>query len=980
MSTDGKLLVYRASAGSGKTYQLALTYITLLLGYTDEHGKYHLLHADSPRRHREILAITFTNKATAEMRRRIIKELAVLAAPEGNSSYLSTFRRLLGKQPEDASADNDIHMAAQRALDSMLFDHGEIQISTIDAFFQRVLRSFAYEADLAGNYELSIEDQLMTQQAINDLLAIACGYRSTVKPKDINRNILVRRLSQLINNQIDKGDEYKIFNSGSSLRLGLIDFVKALSGEDYQLKREKIENFLLKPGAIDDFEQALKTRAGLLEEQIRSSIGRFQSQEISKYFSKYFNNAIANFAESGLTDFTEAHYCYFNPGSPKQKTVVTAEGKKKMPAEAAAFFNELELLGEPFRQLCTIHTLLSNIKYFGLFHDVVKVQQALKVHTNTVMLSDTNTLLNKIIGKSETPFIYERIGRQLRHYLIDEFQDTSRLQWQNLLPLLRDSLASNNESLAGYDGSLVADNESLIIGDVKQCIYRFRNSDPQLLARELERTPGISDNFNLKSLDNNWRSSKTIVDFNNRLFEKVGQRMEADNLVDQNKAEAYKTVVQRAVRTNLTGYVNVALCIDGESGAPDSIERMLDHIGRQLASGYNPGDITVLVSTNSEAKRIVTELFEAVGSGKLPADTQILSDEALLVSSAKSVRWIVSQLNQMLLLPEKHEVKVGKLPRVSEFDLDYINERISLHSQNGMIADPVEQAIEDFNDIHSRGLSTLEINEQSRRARASGQSLFEIVQGLIAALPVEDWKSTEVLYLNAFQDLVLDYSRGRSPSLSGFMTLWNDKLSESAAVGLVEGVNAIRVMTIHKSKGLEFKCVHLPFIEGPLDEEKTTRWYETGSFLSALNLDADVPPYFPLNAQRRNTGSMPVVVTAFYPEIKRYKDDQTIDRLNSLYVAFTRAERELIVTIRTKKKMDPLSAAGLLWPEIEAIRPQESSEPSIVELGEPTIPGTETSATNNEDIINIDSYEIRKRKNMWAQTRAANLSDSGSPI
>lgn len=980
MSPDGKLLVYRASAGSGKTYQLALTYITLLLGYTDEYGKYHLLHADSPRRHREILAITFTNKATAEMRRRIIKELALLADSDGNSSYLSDFRQLLGKSRDDATVDNDIHQAAQRALDSMLFDLGEIQISTIDAFFQRVLRSFAYEADLAGNYELSIEDQLMTQQAINDLLAIACGYRSTVNPKDINKSVLSRRLSQLITNQIDKGDEYKIFNSRSSLRLGLIDFVKALSGEDYQLKREEIESFLLKPGAIDDFEQALKKRTRLLEDQIGSTLARFQAQEISKYFSKYFNNAIVNFFESGLTNFTEAHYSYFNPESPKQKSVIVAEGKKKLPADTAAFFSELEMLGEPFRQLCTLQTLLNNIKYFGLFHDVVKVQQALKVHTNTVMLSDTNTLLNKIIGNSETPFIYERIGRQLRHFLIDEFQDTSRLQWQNLLPLLRDSLSSTNDSLTGDNDSLVADNESLIIGDVKQCIYRFRNSDPQLLARELEQAPGIGDNFNPKSLDNNWRSSKTIVDFNNRLFEGVGRRIEANNLVDHNKAEAYKTVAQTAVRTNLSGYVNVALSTDGESSSFDPVQRMLDHIARQLASGYKPGDITVLVSTNSEAKKIVSELFESVGSGKLPAYTQILSDEALLVSSAKSVRWIVSRLNQMLLLPEKKDIQVGKLPQVTEFDLDYINERISLHSQNGLISDPVEQAIEDFSDIQSRGQTTLDINEQSRKERAGGQSLFEIVQGLIATLPIEDWKSTEVLYLNAFQDLVLDYSRGRSPSLSGFMTLWNDKLSESAAVGLIEGVNAIRVMTIHKSKGLEFKCVHLPFIEGPLDEEKTTRWYEIGMFLNSLNLGVDVPAYFPLNAQRRNTGAMPVEATAFYPEIKRYKDDQTIDRLNSLYVAFTRAERELIVTIRTKKKMGELTAAGLLWPEIEAMRTNGDSDNQIVEFGEPTVAGHESGSTNSDGLISIGTYEIRKRKNMWAQTKAANISDSGTPL
>lgn len=965
MNPDGKLLVYRASAGSGKTYQLALTYITLLLGFTDENGKYHLIHADDPRRHREILAITFTNKATAEMRRRIIKELAILASPTEISAYLTTFRQLLGYPANDSSADIEIHQAAQRALDSMLFDLGEIQISTIDAFFQRVLRSFAYEADLAGNYELSLEDQLMTQQAINDLLAIACDYRPTVSPKNINKRVLRQRLSQLISNQIDKGDEYKIFNSESSLRTGLVDFVSALSGEDYQLKHEEIERFLLTPDAIENFEKALTTKADHLENQLKEWISELQSQIISDYFSKFFIGATNRFMQTGLKELTETNFCYFLPGHPKQASVITAAGKKKFPKETERFFSDLGQLGVTFTQLCTIRTILNNIKYFGLFHDVLKVKQSLKVHTNTVMLSDTNTLLNRIIGDSDTPFIYERIGRQLHHFLIDEFQDTSRMQWQNLKPLLKESLAS--------------DNENLIIGDVKQCIYRFRNSDPQLLARDLELTPGISNSFNPKTLDYNWRSSKTIVEFNNQLFGRVGSRVA--ELVDDDKAGAYRGVEQTAARKSLSGYVNVALWHEGDNVENDPITRMLQHIARQLASGYNPGDITILVSTNSEGKDIVSQLLEAVGSGLLPADTQVLSDEALLVNSAKSVRWIVSQLDQMLTIPDKQELEPGKLPMVTDFDLDYINERISLHSINKLIEDPVEQAIEDFNTLHSQGETTYSFNQKSRKERAGGQSLFEIVQSLIATLPIEEWRTTEALYLNAFQDLVLDYCRGRAPSLSGFVSLWNDKLAASAAVGLTEGVNAIRVMTIHKSKGLEFKCVHLPYIEGPLDEEKTTRWYEVGEFLDSLNLGVESPRYFPLNAKKRNTGSMPVEATAFYNEIKRYKDDQTIDRLNALYVAFTRAERELIVTIRTRsKEPGELTSAGLLWPEILAIQPSNDSETPVVEIGEPTLPEMGRDVNADDSIIKIKTYVTRKRRNMWANTKAANISDSGEPI
>lgn len=956
----GNLSVYRASAGSGKTFHLALTYITLLLGYKDEAGDYHLFKADDLRRHREILAITFTNKATAEMRSRIIKELNLLAGPNEHSDYLAHLRELLGYNKEDTTPDNDIRQCARRALDSILFDLGEIQISTIDAFFQRVLRSFAYEADLAGNYELSLEDKQITEQSINELLALACDYRTTVKPKNLNPKVLKSRIANLITTQVMKGDEYRIFNSKSKLRSDLVKFVNALSGEDYQDFSTDIESFLAIPNAIENLESALKSKRAELYDQLLDFIANVRSSVINNFLYRYLNNAFLLIEQGRFNELSVANFSYFSPDFPNIEKLISAEGKKKYPDEAKQFFDEFRNLSEPFGKICTIDTLLANLKYYGLFHEVLKVRQALKVHLNTVMLSDTNTLLNKIIGDDTTPFIYERIGRRLRHFLIDEFQDTSLLQWCNLKPLLIESLSENHENL--------------IIGDVKQCIYRFRNSDPQLLATELERTEGIKNHFNSESLASNWRSSKTVVDFNNLLFSEAGKVI--SQIVNSGKADAYLNVHQTAQRSELSGYVDIALNINERSSGPtiDPICRMIEHIVRQLNNGYKPGDITVLVRTNKEGKTIVNELLDAVNSGKLPASTQVLSDEALYVGSAKSVKWLVSTLRQMEQPPKRQEPKPGKLPAMTDYDLDFINERILINERSTDVDDPVAAAISEFN-MRRASNEMPGADAANRLKRASGQSLFEIVETLIAQMPVQELLTTEALYINAFQDLVIDYCRGKSPSLSGFLRLWDEQLEEKAAVGLVEGVNAIRVMTIHKSKGLEFKCVHLPMVGGVLDDEKTTRWYEIGKFLESLNLGVDIPKYFPLNAKVRNTGNIPWEQTAFASQIKEYKDDQTIDELNSLYVAFTRAEQELIVTLNSSSiKFENLTATSLLWPIILS-NYSENPEADNIRIGSPSTPKVDEK--ESKQIINIESYKIQNREDMWTNTKASRQTDSG---
>ncbi len=962
------LNVYTASAGSGKTYQLVLTYISLLLGQM-RNGRLVLFKDADRRRHREILAVTFTNKATQEMSSRIVKELALLANPQLRSDYRKPLHLLVSPEDKDClnnDIDRDICLAATRALNSMLFDFGELQVSTIDAFFQRVLRSFAYEADLAGNYDLMLENDRMTDAAITNLLALACGMQGVVKPKALNVRALRDRVGKLINDRISKGKEYKLFSPDTSLRKELIRFIGQLSDESFLAKKESINEFLSLPEAISNLESALRSKRSELIGNLAAEVNALENCEASQALGANARKMLMKISSGSLELLTPGNRDLLLPGANLLKLL----NKNKFgDSELNEFESAIHRVLSTLRMVFSIDTVLANMPFLSLFREITSVEQALKAHLNTIMLSDTNELLNKIIGDCDTPFIYERIGQKIHHFLIDEFQDTSKMQWENFRPLLVESLSHD----AGY--------ESLIIGDVKQCIYRFRNSNPELLARELAVTPGVGRYIRQHTLGSNWRSAPVVVDFNNRVFEAAGTRIN----VDAPKADAYADVAQSPQRSEIPGYVNVALAPKDEPQT--GFTRMIHHINRELESGYSQSDIVILVRTRTDATRVVEELMQAVRNGELAPNTMVVSDEALYVSSSRAVQWIISRLQEMNAL-ESDEPKINSrgLPKVSQLDIDRLQEHLIELNKDATIENPLERAIEDFNRLRAQS-SLRNTNTHDRQKRASGQSLYEIVEELIRNLPDEAMIETEAQFLSAFQDLILDYSRTNAPTLQGFLKLWNDELSGKAAVGLADGVDAIRVMTIHKSKGLEFKCVHIPILQKRIDDEKNYRWYEVGNFLTELNLDCRVPEFIPLRPGKSETGAS-MEHTCFAGELKRLKDDQSIDELNVLYVAFTRAVQELIVTFNSpfdsaKNSVADIPVnhpAGLICPVLSTLRPPEDN---TWEFGEPTrkfVSRSKSESYNQTTGLDIERYVTRRRKDMWSQTSAAKVSDSGEPI
>ncbi|MBD5361248.1 MAG: UvrD-helicase domain-containing protein [Bacteroides sp.] len=893
------LIVQKASAGSGKTYQLALNYIRMALGEADpDTGRFRLFYPQVRNRHREILAVTFTNKATEEMKSRIVNELRLLADVDRESNYRA------GLLADFGVDDRTLANAARAALNDILFDYGNFHVSTIDAFFQTVLRSFAYEADLSGNYDLELNDQTVNEQAINDTLEASLGAKNARDARRI-RSWIATYISSLRSSS----QSFDLYNPKNSSREVLADFVKNLTNETFKTKKDNILSFANDPDKITKLQRALYAKLEELTAEILDLGQQINLDDIKDTRQKPYT-MIAKLKEGVWpleADYTDVY-------SDPERVLSKVKPGCELTAESVTQLMEL------IQVYYTALKITESIHNYGLFGTILKFAEELKIDNNTILLSDTNTLLKLIIGDSETPFIYERIGRRYRHFLIDEFQDTSRLQWDNLKPLLLESLSRGNDNL--------------IIGDVKQCIYRFRNSDPKLLDTELMTDKDIKHHVEYQPHNTNFRSSHVVVDFNNMLFAGLSDALGFRGV--------YSTVTQAAKRTDEPGYVVIDVPEEGEK---DGIKRMIDHIARQLdpqGGGYSPGDIAVLTRTNTQATTVISHLLaETVDGGKLEG-VNILSDEALLISSATSVQYLISSLKRLIDPLEEKEYTMYSTP---ETLMERFDERLRQLADEGMdSAAALDRAMK---ELQSGAFEPRAMDNVNTR----GLSLFEIVEEMISELP-EDWRRRDAIYLCAFQDMILDFCRSLNPNLFDFLDYWEDT-GVKAAIGFSGNVDAIRVLTIHKSKGLEFPCVHIPIMPETFVREKDFRWYETQAAFEALGLDCETPDYFPIKSTRA------LAATKFAPQLMKLYDESRLDELNALYVAFTRAKKELIVTLQ---KPPQKGGADNVAAQILAVVGDRR------EFGAPTQAAEKPASASLSRALSIENYDISRRPTPWTFT------------
>jgi ATP-dependent exoDNAse (exonuclease V) beta subunit len=566
--------------------------------------------------------------------------------------------------------------------------------------------------------------------------------------------------------------------------------------------------------------------------------------------------------------------------------------------------------------------LRRQIYLLGLFSEACTHIDEYCRENEAFLLGDTNSLLRKVICEVETPFVYERIGYTINNFLIDEFQDTSEMQWENLRPLVMESLARNNANL--------------IIGDEKQCIYRFRNSNPELLGSEVEESTlrrfGDKDMIHVSGVkiseNTNWRSSREVVMFNNTLFAYLSR------LADSNKhsnyaSKTYSALIQQVAskHSDFHGYVKMLFGPDSTAEQRWDEKSQLNYLGaeidRQLSAGYKPKDIAILVRTHKQGQMVIAHLLEMMEADNWThGHLKIVSSDALEISSSPAVQFIIGHLRLTTTpqyIADTDKPPVDGLPTMKP-NPEYLRNRL-IHRYELSVYDEVDATDADGNPVLDENGNQLkrrvsaeealmkaieettpELKEKDAEAlkqkfdqetTKTGDmdcpGIFSITEKIIQTLLPEQSREKECSFISAFQDLVLDFEERGESDVESFLNWW-DSRGRFATLPAPEGQNAINVMTIHQSKGLEFKCVHLPFFNQQLVKFKGEGWYQLSpGYFPGVNPEC-IPPYIPLSHSSKFSN-----ISALADQANLYEITQLIDGLNVAYVAFTRAVSELIV-------------------------------------------------------------------------------------
>lgn len=876
------LTIYKASAGSGKTYTLAYEYVRLLLGVKDEvNGNYRL---NSPKylgghvfaaRHRNILAITFTNKATEEMKSRIISELGALASDHADGSVDCPYADGLIK--EFGCTRDELRETASHALRSLLFDYHRFNVSTIDSFFQTVLRAFAREVDRQGDYGLELNDEFAVAAGIG-LMLDDLNYGNPPR-----RQQIMRWIRNYTMDLVENGKDGSMFNRSGSLLKNLSRYVKKMGSEVFKQSADRVLAYLDDPDRMGAFIKAINSRIDELYSSMSSRIHAivedldnlgFVRDVLPSTVWKIVNavigreklSIIAAFEKVGVQKLLAWHDTADTSFYVKSKI----PGKNKVfPPDAFSgalcdWMHDCKGAMAEIYGLEKVRDACPNLEFLGYtWHYINRFRE----ENNLILLSDTHDLLQRIIGGSDTPFVYERIGVNLRHFLIDEFQDTSHMQWQNLKPLVADSLAT------GCD--------NLIIGDEKQAIYRFRNSDSTLLHHVVAREDFPNDHRlrgNCAAENTNYRSAAGIVRFNNTLFTRMARNL---------SVEGYENTVQSIAKSKkeLGAYIKIydTSSLASVNDMPAEFDLTAREILRQHEAGYHWSDIAVLVRRRNEAEAVVNYLLTHYPQIK------VLSDEALLLRNSPAVKLVISMLK---LVDESYSATadnrvvddVGAPVYASAGDIRMMISRYEYFASEGN--DPVSalrMALEP--SLEDDGKNISESIVDIRSSHPSG--LVALVETIIAKKVSPARRKKEYAYLAALQDEVIKYCTTYNPSVHAFLDWWSEA-SEKLAISSAAGQDAVSVMTIHKSKGLQWACVHVPFGDWELIRNRDSVWVNPDK----LGIDPGLcPPLISVDVDKTCT----LEGCPLREDADRNRSEQLIDNLNTTYVAYTRPERELTI-------------------------------------------------------------------------------------
>ncbi|MGB3616719.1 MAG: UvrD-helicase domain-containing protein, partial [Catalinimonas sp.] len=857
MTPPARFRIYRSSAGSGKTYTLTREYLRLVLV--------------EPARYREVLAVTFTNKATAEMKERIVAALYKLrhGRAGGLAQELADATGLpVGELPDRAG----------RVLAALLHDYSHFSVSTIDSFFQRVLRAFAYEAAQNLNFRLEL-DSGQVMEELTDRLIMELG------PNPELTHWLIRFAEERV------GEGHKWDFRGDLRQLTNEVLKEQFRGFERDLPTPERTREELK--ALYDDLEALRTD---FEDRLRD-VGRRAEHVMARHeltpvdFMQGERGVGGFFRKLAAGQITDTNGNPMVSNSYVQKALVEdAWYKKKSPRELelrgaidapdgllALLQEAADFYAQEFPRYRTGREIRRFLYAYGILSDLTEHLRKFRAERDVLLISDVAHLLHEIVGGNDAHYIYEKTGAHYRHFLIDEFQDTSGLQWENFRPLIVNSLAE------GHD--------NLIVGDVKQSIYRWRGGDWQLLLR---RVADDVPDHEAVALSRNWRSAPRVVEFNNLMFyagaavlrEHLMQEVQAlpvptewaDNLTAQ-LTDAYREIRQQVPDGKAfdhDGHAQITF-VEGETKGEWQEAALLAAVQRLeelQACGYDPADVALLVRTKSEGRRLAEFMLDYARTEAAQPGCcyDVISSESLYLYRATTVRLLISALR--CLKNPRDRVSTAQL--LHDWSA-YLCDRDGTHCFEvpDETADPAE--LEALLGEH------LPPGWIAQRANLSRLPLYELIEHLVLLFALHK-HAAERAYLQAFLDAVLDYGRQEKTDVPSFLQWWDDR-GRYAALRAAGGRRAATILTIHTAKGLEYPVVLVPFADWDLDHGS----HQTNVLWIAARRER---PFDRLARVPVKYGT--ALRSTLYAE--EYFAEQTqayLDNLNVLYVAFTRAREAL---------------------------------------------------------------------------------------
>lgn len=832
------LRIYKASAGSGKTFTLAVEYISLLI--------------INPMEYQNILAVTFTNKATAEMKQRILGKLYAIAQGLSDAeSYIDCILENLKQRSQIPLYQEEpyhsvlkgmnrevLRTRAKEALTNILHDYSRFHIETIDSFFQSIVREIASELELSIKMKIEVDETEILSDAINQII------------ENLKENSTeFRTIIDFIEEKIRENHSWQIEDT-------VKEFGKNIFKENYLIYGEDIRKKITDSGTIFQYRNIINAnldekkreviQLGNMMLEAYNNIGLTEkdgSKSIVTFMEKVRDGKIKEPAGKDRGTFSE---------TIEEYTINVDKWFKKTSKNRAMFEPKVRsvlipMLEETFNKheeyvahLHTVTAISQHLYSLMLLNKISQTVKSLNEESSRFLLSETANFLRNVINNQDIPFIYEKTGAVIKHIMIDEFQDTSTLQWSNFKPLILNSLAT--------DGSC------LIVGDVKQSIYRFRNSDWQIL-NSIEQDEELKNHMGKIPATYNFRSSRNVVEFNNELFKNAVNIMKEDCPA---LSLAYGDVKQIAKKEEHAGFVRIENIdyhsIDtenlpatwaketAENYHEATLQRIQLSVKELIDNGVKANDITILIRTNNEVQ-LISDYFNQHPD---VVNVKIVSDDAFRLDASPAINIIICALR--VLAEPSSSLHLAAL---------------TYHASSIPSA---------FNQEEQEKMRYLPIAEQVERI----YQMFNLDQ-----LPHQD------AYLFFFNDLIEQFCQENLTDLDTFLQAWDEKLCEKTIPnGTADGV---RIMTMHKSKGLEFSSVIIPSCSWSIKpKDKEVIW------CMPKQAPYNMMPLLPISVNRAKNNSI------FADDRKEEELKTLVDNINVLYVAFTRAKNNLIILTGNK--------------------------------------------------------------------------------